>query len=71
MYLCAVKHYAALQRITDQTTSSMKKSTFLLLILALLLASCASPRGVGNTREASKSQRYNQNRVGNQFIGVR
>jgi len=49
----------------------MKKSTFLLLILALLLASCASPRGVGNTREASKSQRYNQNRVGNQFIGVR
>jgi PBP1b-binding outer membrane lipoprotein LpoB len=49
----------------------MKKSISLLLILALLFVSCASPRGVGNTREASKSQRYNQNRVGTQFIGIR
>lgn len=51
----------------------MKKSACLLAALAVVLifSSCAGPRGVGNTREAAKSQRYNQNRVGIQFIGVR
>ncbi len=49
--------------------SDMKKVLIGILVM-MVLASCASPRGVGNTREASKSQRYNSNRVGVQFNGI-
>lgn len=48
------------------------RKLLLILLAAAFLTSCAGPRHqVGQTKEASKSKRYNANRVGNQFIGIR
>jgi len=50
----------------------MKKAIFVVLaLMVMIMSACATQHRVGQTREASKSQRFNTSRVGAQFNSVR